>query len=345
MALTVSPNMSPVEGMAPSAEYIDTEEVFNGWPDGNVEASLDEDEPEEEEEDDEESEEEGDEEETEEEAVEPEEAAEEEEEETEDDDHPDLGPRGKARIKQLLEAKKAHTAEMAALKAEMATLRQAQSFDKLTEEVAAQRKIQEQAWNLATQERSKQEKAMKAQEEYQRFQMMGYQPGDFAHELAMQTHRTLQEFIESAQPVMGANDRRFEEFERQRAQQSYMAELQGHLDKSLEGLNVDTKMKQWLHQSAIDLAIAYDTTAADAVQLALSKANEVGVVPKRSAKPKSSVKPKAMPPKEVVHAVAQRASQSGRTKGPQTKKSSTKRGRNRDPEDSSFPEFGRDKEW
>jgi hypothetical protein len=190
-------------------------------------------------------------------------------------------------------------------------------------------------------QRAEQERAQREAQQYAQFQAMGYEPGNFAHELAIQTARQMEQFVATQQPALQTFEHRQAELDRQRMAHEYIANLTAHLDRSIEGLNVTPEMKEWLFETAKEQAMLYDDTVEGAVQRTFRKAQLAKVLPPRQP-PKGVVKkPKARPPKEVLSTSAAKSNRSGRKPGKQTKGPSK---RNRSPEDELFPELD-SKEW
>lgn len=336
---------SPISEVAPASAvnpaYVATEETFEGWGVGdNAEAALDQPEPEEaiEEEEPAEVDEEDVEEETEEEVEENEEEEEVEEEAEEEvaeveetpEEAPPPGKRAQARIRELIEERKALEARIAALETK-------NSNDRIAQHLEEQLAMQRQAFEYATQQRQEQERLARENSQFEVLRARGYEPGNFAHELAIENMRKIDEFIATMQPTVQTIDQRHAEVERQGQAREYLAQLTAHFDKALDGIAVKPELRSWLFETTKRLAIQHDATADEAVQLAFKEANSIGILPKRE--PAKKVEPKTKPPKHVIEAVAKKGNRAGRKPGKQTKN----RGR-RNPEDDAFPETS-DGEW
>lgn len=326
--MIASENISPVSGVEPSPEHMETEEYFDGWPD--AESALDERPEDDAEEAQPETEaapeeEEGATEETEQEAAEESEQGEEDVEQ-----YDDVGRSGKKRITQLLAERNSLRSQVKTFEQRLSAMEARSMNDPLVAELRQSRQIQAQAWEMAQRQREEQAKAQREAEFWERMTGQGYVATDFSHNVAVQALRKIEEFVESQK---GHDlDQKFAEFERQRQAQSYMAQVVQNLDTRLQGLNVEPAMRQHLYEMSIEQAQLLDTTPDKAVEAALKRANAMGVVQKRKPAVK---KPKAIPPKHVQETVASGANKSGRSKGPQTKAAQNKRAR-RDLEDQAF---------
>lgn len=345
----MSGEVAPASAVNPA--YVATEETFEGWGVGeDAESALDQPDPEEVMEEDVESEESAEEEAGEPEEEESEEEGEEEEESEEDEEelpeaaeadeedpeqYTDVGKKGKDRIRQLLDDRKADRDRLAALEARLAAAEQRKADERVANAIESQLAMQRQAFEFATKQREEQERMQREQVQFEVLRARGYEPGNFAHELAIENMRKIDEFVSQMQPQVQTIDQRHAEAERQQQAQMYMSQLTSSFDKALEGLQVKPELREWLFETTKELAILHDATADEAVQLAFQKATRAGVLPTRQAAP---TKPKAKPPKAVVEAVAKKGNKSGRKPGKQTKT----KGRRVSPEDEAFPTDG---EW